>query len=194
MSEKQVSDFLNDCNDKAVQQALVDLLIENGYIKEADLKDKILYWQKKVEEGSANIPEESTEKLSKSIHPTMAISKKMLIVDDLMPIRQMIQRAVQTLGINNIAEANNGQEALAVFDKFSPDIVLLDIEMKGMNGIEVLQSIRSKSNVPVIIMTGNPNKQYVQDAVKSGMTDFLVKPIDVNRLRQVIEQVLFSTN
>jgi two-component system response regulator YesN len=125
--------------------------------------------------------------------PLLNSDYRLLIIDDVSPVRQMIRKAIESYGITSIAEAESGLEGLIIFERFSPNIVLLDIEMKGMNGIEVLQKIRETSSIPIIIMTGYPNKTYVQQALQYGMTDFLVKPIDINRLHTILFKSLGSS-
>ncbi|MFO7569600.1 MAG: response regulator [Smithellaceae bacterium] len=109
--------------------------------------------------------------------------KKILVVDDYLPTRKLI---VDTLGQSPgylINEAENGQQALHLFDDNDYDLVISDIMMPGMSGMDLLHLIREKNpNAAVIMVTGNPTTDLTVSAIKKGAVDFLTKPFDIDEL------------
>jgi two-component system nitrogen regulation response regulator GlnG len=117
-------------------------------------------------------------------------SKKILIVDDEETVRYSFRKLFREPGYT-IIEAANGLEALSVLKKDSPDLVLMDIEMPGLNGLEAIQRIKSmKPQLPVIIMTAFGTSERVIAAMKYGAYDYLEKPFDVARLKEVILEAI----
>ena len=117
-------------------------------------------------------------------------TKKILIVDDEETVRYSFRKLFREPGYE-IIEAGNGLEALSVLKKESPDLVLMDIEMPGLNGLEAIQRIKSmKPQLPVIIMTAFGTSERVIAAMKYGAYDYLEKPFDVARLKEVILEAI----
>jgi two-component system nitrogen regulation response regulator GlnG len=117
-------------------------------------------------------------------------SKKILIVDDEETVRYSFRKLFLEPGFL-ITEAANGLEALSSIKKDSPDLVLMDIEMPGLNGLEAIQRIKSmKPQLPVIIMTAFGTSERVIAAMKYGAYDYLEKPFDVARLKEVILEAI----
>lgn len=114
---------------------------------------------------------------------------KLLVVDD-EPLAQ--QRLVQMLTefepVETVFTANNGLEAIEQCKINSPDLVLLDIRMPGMDGLEAAQYINQLASPPVIIFT-TAFDQHALDAFKVHAFDYLLKPVRQEKLRQVIERV-----
>jgi CheY-like chemotaxis protein len=185
---------------KALQQALIEHLIDTGIIDSETFQESVTKWQKKMGLEIQNKPLEFLHAKPKAQQPGGVDSFvgakpksviKILLVDDVKFIRDLIRSTLSSQGYSHFIEGSNGYEAVELFEAERPDIVISDIEMKGLNGLEALKKIReTDKNVPVIIMTGNPTEDYVKHAVEYGMTDFVAKPIDVNRLMSVIEKRL----
>ena len=117
-------------------------------------------------------------------------TKKILIVDDEETVRYSFRKLFREPGCE-IIEAVNGLEALSVIKKESPDLVLMDIEMPGLNGLEAIQRIKSlQPQLPVIIMTAYGTSERVIAAMKYGAYEYLEKPFDVGRLKEVIAEAL----
>lgn len=117
-------------------------------------------------------------------------TKKILIVDDEETVRYSFRKLFREPG-SEIFEAANGLDALSVIKKESPDLVLMDIEMPGLNGLEAIQRIKAMNpNLPVIIMTAFGTSERVIAAMKYGAFEYLEKPFDVARLRAVILEAL----
>ncbi len=114
---------------------------------------------------------------------------KVLVADDSSTMRKIILRSLNAVGVTDITEAADGEEAVAKFDQDTFDMVLTDWNMPGKNGLEVLQDIRSKNkDVPVIMVTTEAEKSRVLEAIQNGVSDYLVKPFTADVLREKLEK------
>jgi DNA-binding NtrC family response regulator len=111
---------------------------------------------------------------------------KVLIVDDESNVCDFLSEYLEYKGF--IPEiALSGVEAIQKIGNDDYDIVLLDLIMPEMNGFEVLEWIKqNKKNLPVIILSGVKDKDVANDALKSGATDFIPKPIDLDLLEKIL--------
>jgi signal transduction histidine kinase len=113
---------------------------------------------------------------------------RMLVVDDNQDATETLQTLLESLGAT-VAAAGNGRDALAEFERFAPDVVLLDIGMPGMDGYEVARRIRALpvgGSTPLIAVTGWGQQEDVKRCFEAGFDHHLVKPLDVNRLWEII--------
>ena len=109
--------------------------------------------------------------------------KKILVVDDYLPTRRLILDALDQYSQYEVHEAENGEKALELFQKENYDLVISDIMMPGMSGMDLLNRIREKnSSSSVIMITGNPTVDLTVTAIKKGAVDFLTKPFDIDDL------------
>ncbi len=118
--------------------------------------------------------------------------KKVLIVDDEEDMLWMLQRNLDS-GIPNIETfaAQSGFEALDVLNETEIDLVITDINMPGMSGLELLTEISSKwKETKVIIMTAYPSNAFENKARKEGALQFVEKPFDINDMRKLVENTL----
>ena len=115
-----------------------------------------------------------------------------LLIEDEEPIRRvMVKILVEENKTYSVTEAINGKEGFEALCKKSFDLVLCDIKMPKMDGIEVLQQARKKSiQVPFIMLTGHGNVDTAVEAMKLGAYDFIPKPPDLNRLRTAVRNAL----
>ncbi|MDX9916882.1 MAG: chemotaxis response regulator protein-glutamate methylesterase [Gudongella sp.] len=105
---------------------------------------------------------------------------KVLIVDDSAFMRKVISDMMKELsGIEVVGTARNGYEALDFIAKNSVDIVTLDVEMPGMNGIETLKEIKARYTIPVIMLSSNKNPEVTIEALELGAIDFIEKPVNI---------------
>lgn len=114
---------------------------------------------------------------------------KLLIIDDDSMIREGIKNAISwpEHGITEVRTAENGEIGEKIFQELLPDIVLTDIRMPGMDGLELLQRIKkTRGDVKVIILSGFDEFSYVQTALKLGAFDYLLKTADIHELLKVI--------
>jgi two-component system nitrogen regulation response regulator GlnG len=115
---------------------------------------------------------------------------KILIADDEKTVRYSFRKLLNREDYK-VIEAATGLEALAVFSKEQPDLVVLDIEMPGLGGLEALKRIKATHpNVPVIIITAFGTTDRVIEAMKEGAFEYLEKPFDIEKLHSVIRQAL----
>lgn len=123
----------------------------------------------------------------------MSNPKSILITDDEKSIRNAL-REILEFESYRVLEAENGVSALNKIREEKIDLVLLDIKMKGMDGIEVLQEIKKLDNeLPVIMISGHGTIKIAVEATKMGAFDFLEKPPDLNRLLISIRNALKSS-
>ncbi|RPH78831.1 MAG: response regulator [Nitrospiraceae bacterium] len=117
----------------------------------------------------------------------MPTKKKILLVDDEPGILKVLSIKLRVSGYDVVTTAG-GQEALDLIDSASPDIVLLDVIMPGVDGLEVLRKLRVNSRLPVFVFSAS--SENAQKAMSLGADGFLAKPFDVDDLVKRIVMVL----
>ena len=118
------------------------------------------------------------------------MSKKILLVDDEEGIRKVLSIFLADMGYR-VFTAANGEEALQIFKTESPPIVLTDIKMPGMDGIELLRKIKNLNpDVEVIMITGHGDMDLAIESVKYQATDFVTKPINDDVLDIALNRAL----
>ena len=115
-------------------------------------------------------------------------TQKILIVDDEEAIR-VVLRDILEYENYLIEEADCASKALAVLEKEKFDIVISDIKMPGMGGIELLSKIQGLCDTPVIMITGHGDIDTAVEAIKKGAYDYITKPLDINRLLVLCEML-----
>ena len=118
-------------------------------------------------------------------------SINVLIVDDHPLLRQGLSRLLELEGgINVVGQASNGIEALHLMDQLEPDVLLLDINMPGMNGIEVAKAVREKHpNTEVLVLTIHDNESYVNEMIRVGAKGYLLKDAEPREVVLAIKKV-----
>jgi two-component system, OmpR family, KDP operon response regulator KdpE len=119
-------------------------------------------------------------------------SAKILVVDDEPQVRRVMKATLSAEGYT-ISEARNGEEALQCFRTYSPDIVLLDVNMPGMDGLEACRQIRKSSDVPIIMLTVRSAERDKVLALDAGADDYVVKPFGMQELLARIRAALRRT-
>ncbi len=118
----------------------------------------------------------------------------LLVVDDEQDIRDASERILSRIGYQ-VQKASRGDEALDILNKNSIDIVLLDLKMPGMDGMEVLAKIRERSTeIQVIVITGYATVETAIEAMKQGAYDFIPKPFEPDQLRIVVNRAWEKIN
>ena len=112
---------------------------------------------------------------------------RVMIVDDALFMRKLYHNMLEKDDISIVAEAANGYEAIALYQETRPDVVLMDITMPGMPGIEALEEImRIDPEARVIMSSAMGQEAFVRESVKKGARGFLVKPmVEATLLRMV---------
>jgi len=117
---------------------------------------------------------------------------KILTVDDSKTIRMIVKKAFQPFDCE-MFEGENGVEGLAAAAREKPDLIILDITMPVMNGIEMLEKLKSEptlKSIPVIMLTAESGKDNVTQIVKMGVNDYMVKPFKAEELSQRAAKIL----
>ena len=116
---------------------------------------------------------------------------KILMVDDHAIVREGLQRIIDdTSGINIVAEASNGEEAIKMIKKLDLDLVLLDISMPGENGIQTLKEIKKlKKDLPVLMLSMHAEEQYAMRSIKAGASGYLTKDSASDKLVTAIKKI-----
>ena len=120
------------------------------------------------------------------------MSVTILTVDDSRAVRMIIKKAFKSYACD-IQEAGNGVEGLAMAEKIQPDLILLDITMPVMDGVEMLtklKSDRSLKHIPVIMLTAEAGRQTVMKIAKLGIRDYIVKPFQESVLLSKVNRVV----
>ncbi len=118
-----------------------------------------------------------------------------LIVEDNLPMVELIKSVIDTFGFKDVYTANDGEEGFETFCRYNPDLVVSDWMMKPTNGIEMAHKIRQSDKspnkfVPIILLTGFSQKQRVIEARDTGITEFVVKPFKAGDLYKRIESII----
>lgn len=119
-------------------------------------------------------------------------STKILVVDDAPQVRRVMRTTLTAQGYT-IFEARNGEEGLEQFRKTLPDLVLLDVNMPGMDGLEACREIRRGSDVPIIMLTVRNAERDKVLALDAGADDYVVKPFGMEELLARIRATLRRT-
>ena len=119
---------------------------------------------------------------------------RVLIVDDDAASRELLEARLGALNCE-VAMATDGREALSAISREAPAVVLLDLQMPGMDGMEVLRALRQdRIDVPVIVITAHGSIESAVAAMKEGAYDFILKPFDPKHLEIVVRKALDREN
>ncbi len=120
-------------------------------------------------------------------------AKKILVVDDEPEVRQLMEHFLTDKGFN-VRVAENGRQGLAALESFTPDLVLLDMHMPELDGIETLKQLARRSPAPPVIMvTVNDDVETTSRLLQLGAADYVPKPFDLDYLEQAINIQLSAT-
>lgn len=122
----------------------------------------------------------------------MKIKDKVLIVEDEQSISNFISMILTTNGYDTIV-VRSGEEALTMISSHCPDLILLDLGLPDMDGMEVLRSVRKWSNLPVVVVSARHYEQDKVDALDCGADDYLVKPFGTSELLARIRAAIRHT-
>jgi len=135
----------------------------------------------------------ATEKdIAGNSQKTSGRAEKVLIVDDEASIRRILETRFKMLGFDT-ATAADGEEALDIFNKFAPDVVVLDIMMPKLDGYGVTKEIRKQSDTPIIILTALGDVAERITGLELGADDYVVKPFSPKELEARVKCILRRT-
>lgn len=123
---------------------------------------------------------------------------RVLVVDDFETVRLLFEKCLAELGITDVTQAEDGEAALrqiyaAHAEKRPFDILFVDWNMPNKNGYEVLTELREKENfqdIPFVMVTANSDETAVVDAIRAGVSEYVVKPFDTRTLARTIERLI----
>ena len=119
------------------------------------------------------------------------MAKNILICDDAAFMRMMIKDILTKIGYNVVGEAENGLKAVEKYSETKPDLVLMDITMPEMDGIQALKKIKELDSGATVIMCSAMGQQaMVIESIQAGAKDFIVKPFQADRVIEAVKKVV----
>ena len=119
------------------------------------------------------------------------MAKNILICDDAAFMRMMIKDILTKNGYNIVGEAENGAKAVEKYAELKPDLVLMDITMPEMDGIEAIKKIKAAdANASIIMCSAMGQQAMVIESIQSGAKDFIVKPFQADRVLEAVQKVV----
>ena len=119
------------------------------------------------------------------------MSKKILIVDDAAFMRMMIKDVLTKNGLEVVGEAENGVKAIEKYNELNPELVIMDITMPEMDGIQAVKEIKKiNPNAKIIMCSAMGQQAMVIESIQAGASDFIVKPFQPERVIEAINKVL----
>jgi len=120
---------------------------------------------------------------------------KILVIDDDNVMRMFVSNLLGRMGVREVREANDGQIGLAMVASFKPDIILTDIHMAPMNGLEFVKRLRALNaiglrKIPVLIMSADSSSQTLNESVPLGIAGYIIKPPVMSSLTVKLEHAL----
>ena len=125
----------------------------------------------------------------------MSSKKTILIADDSPTMRAMLVSTIEMLGDYHIIEASSGFEALRLLPREHVDLILTDINMPDINGLELISYLRNNSNyrsIPVFIISTESSRKDIEKAKLLGSNEYLIKPFDPAKLQELISSYLYG--
>ncbi|MDR3561214.1 MAG: response regulator [Negativicutes bacterium] len=116
---------------------------------------------------------------------------RILICDDSSFMRMMLKRILTGKGHEVVGEAGNGNQALALYKELKPDVTTMDITMPELDGLGALKLIRAEDKTAKVVMVSAiGQKEIMTEAIRSGASDFLVKPFEEEQVIMVVNKIL----
>ncbi len=119
------------------------------------------------------------------------MAKNILICDDAAFMRMMIKDILTKNGYTIVGEAENGQKAVEKYNETKPDLVMMDITMPEMDGIQALKKIKATDpNAAIIMCSAMGQQAMVIESIQSGAKDFIVKPFQLDRVLEAVKKAI----
>jgi two-component system chemotaxis response regulator CheY len=122
----------------------------------------------------------------------MDLNMKVMIVDDFATMRRILRNILKQIGFKNIIEADDGKHALKELKKEKVDLIMCDWNMPEMPGIELLKNVRSDDElkeIPFVMVTAEAQKDNILEAVKSGVSNYVVKPFTAETITEKLSKI-----
>lgn len=121
----------------------------------------------------------------------MSFTGTILLVDDEPHIRKFVSLILRQIGATNLTEAANGEEALAIYHRDTPDLVLLDISMPRLDGLETLRRLKQTDpDCVVVMLTSLVNRQSVDEALALGAANYIRKDTPKEEIARALEETI----
>lgn len=117
---------------------------------------------------------------------------RILVVDDFSTMRRIIKNLLRDLGFNNTSEADDGTTALPMLQNGSFDLLITDWNMPGMQGIDLLRSVRADPHLkalPVLMVTAEAKREQIVEAAQAGVNGYIVKPFTAQTLKEKVDKI-----
>lgn len=119
------------------------------------------------------------------------ISKKAIIVEDNLILSILYENMLKEMVFKTVGEIRDGESAVKLIRKYSPDVVIMDIMLEGeMDGIQAAHQIRDFTDVPILFITGNSDEKHFERAKRVSNSSFLIKPINEKILSQAVNELI----
>ena len=116
---------------------------------------------------------------------------KVLVVDDALFMRTALSNMLEEWGLEVVAHASNGKEAVAMYKEYTPDLVTMDLTMPVMSGLDALKIIiQEDPEAKIIMITALGQQRIIVDVLENGAKDFVTKPFQPENLKEVVFKVL----
>ena len=122
----------------------------------------------------------------------MDLGMKVLVVDDFATMRRIVRNILKQLGFTNIVEADDGTTALEIMKTDKIDLVLCDWNMPKVSGLDLLKQMKADSdlkNIPFLMITAEAQKQNIIEAVKTGVSNYIVKPFTADTIAEKLKKI-----
>jgi two-component system response regulator DegU len=113
-----------------------------------------------------------------------------LLADDHRMLREGLRRSLSEEGLDIVGEAENGEQAVRMAAELQPDVVLMDVSMPEMDGVEATRAIRSVSDVQVIMLTMHADKEVLAEAIRAGASGYLVKDCSTEEVADAVRMAV----
>lgn len=120
---------------------------------------------------------------------------KILIVDDFATMRRIVKNILKQIGFENIEEAEDGEQAFIKLKSGNFKFVVSDWNMPNLDGIGLLKKVRSDpdlKNLPILMVTAEAEKEKVMEAIKAGVSNYVVKPFTAEILKEKMDKILIK--
>lgn len=117
---------------------------------------------------------------------------QILVVDDFSTMRRIIRNLLHELGFENTTEADDGNTAIPILESKPIDLIVLDWNMPGMPGIELLRWVRNHerlSKLPILMVTAEAKREQIVEAAEAGVNGYVVKPFNAATLKSKLERI-----
>jgi two-component system chemotaxis response regulator CheY len=122
---------------------------------------------------------------------------RVMIVDDTTTSRMLIRDGLESLGIKNVVQANDGEQALKLMMASPVHLVISDFNMPKLDGLQLLQAIRAykpTTKTPFIMLTGRSDREILEKGMKLGLNNYITKPFTIPALKKALETVVGRLN